>query len=76
MNKVEQIIERFGGMAAMGRKLGHENVTTIQHWKKTGRVPHWRVLEIELAAELHNIDLPRQLLRDAAQKQSAPNEVA
>lgn len=71
MSKVEKIISLFGGMPEMSRKLGHNNKTTIQHWKKTGRIPPWRVLEIKLAAEMHGVDIPESLFDE-----NAPKEVA
>lgn len=41
----------------MARSLGHKNPTTVQGWKESGRIPHWRFHEIEQAAKANNIDV-------------------
>ena len=57
MTDVKQIIERFNGLTAMSRKLGHKNPTTVQGWKESNRIPHWRFHEIAQAAKAHKIDI-------------------
>ena len=39
MTHVEIIIDRFGGMTALARALGHKNPTTVQGWKVRGIIP-------------------------------------
>lgn len=33
------VIAKFGGIAALARKLGHENASTVQGWKERGFIP-------------------------------------
>lgn len=54
----ERVIAAFGGLSATARALGHRNVTTVDGWKRSGRIPHWRKLEIAAAAKRENIELP------------------
>ena len=54
-----EIIEAFGGLTKMAHALGHKHVTTVQSWKETGRIPRWRVWEIEHAADRHGVKLSR-----------------
>lgn len=57
MTNVETIIEKFGGLSAFSRALGHTNPTTVQGWKKTNRIPSWRIHEVQLAAKKNGINL-------------------
>lgn len=36
---VDRIIDRFGGLSATARALGHQNPTTVQGWKERGVIP-------------------------------------
>jgi hypothetical protein len=36
---VSRIIDKFGGLTAMAKALGHRNVSTVQGWKDRQRVP-------------------------------------
>lgn len=38
-NIAASIIEKFGGINAMARTLGHRNASTVQGWKERGHVP-------------------------------------
>ena len=58
MMDIEVIIELFGGQAELARKLGHKNSTTIAGWKKSGRIPPWRVFELIESAKQHGVKLP------------------
>ena len=52
---VTRISDRFGGMSAFSRALGHNNPTTVQKWLKNGIIPpgyHLRVLDAAAAAGL------------------------
>ena len=64
MENVDLIINRFGGLSAMAKALDHKHPTTVQGWKKSGRIPSWRVHEVEEAAKAKNIELPS--LQDSA----------
>ena len=50
----EAIIEAFGGIRPMAKKLGAP-VTTIQYWKKAGRIPVVRHGDILAAATANGI---------------------
>jgi hypothetical protein len=39
MTHAERIIEKFGGINAMARILGHRNPSTVQGWKERGVIP-------------------------------------
>lgn len=34
-----RIIDRFGGLSALARLLGHKHPTTVQGWKERGFIP-------------------------------------
>lgn len=54
MTHVEIIIERFGGMTALARALGHKNPTTVQGWKVRGIIPaHQQRALLILAKTVH-----------------------
>lgn len=57
-NHVENLINAFGGLSKMARALGHKHVTTVQGWRDSGRIPHWRYHEILSAAEREGVDIP------------------
>jgi len=63
---VKDIIEKFGGLAAMARALGHKNVTTIQGWRDSNRIPPWRHHEVMVAAEACGISLSAADLQNEA----------
>ncbi|MCB1555727.1 MAG: uroporphyrinogen III synthase HEM4 [Alphaproteobacteria bacterium] len=52
----EAIIEAFGGIRPMAKKLGVA-VTTVQGWKKRGAIPESRIADIHKAAAANDIDL-------------------
>lgn len=54
----EIIISAFGGQAKLAAALGHRHATTVAGWKKTGKIPPWRMAEISEAAEKLGIILP------------------
>jgi hypothetical protein len=58
MENVDLIIDRFGGLSAMAKALHHKHPTTVQGWKKSGKIPSWRVHEVVKAAKANNIVLP------------------
>lgn len=37
--QAQRIIDKFGGLAALARALGHANPTTVQGWKERGVIP-------------------------------------
>lgn len=53
---VTQIFEKFGGPTKLAERLGVP-VTTAHHWKRTKKIPAWRMASLERAAEAADIDL-------------------
>jgi hypothetical protein len=54
---VKKIIAKFGGPTQMARTLGHKHVTTITSWRNRGKIPYWRIHEIQIAAKKNGIDI-------------------
>ena len=50
------IIDRFGGIRPMAKKLSVA-ATTVQGWKKRGAIPGARREQLEKAAKLYDLDL-------------------
>ena len=51
INLAANIIHRFGGQSSLARLL-NKRQSTIQHWKKTGRIPsQWHIRLLELARD-------------------------
>ena len=42
----------------MAEALGHKHSSTIHMWKASGKIPKWRIYEIQAAAKRLNIELP------------------
>ena len=57
MNTAERIIERFGGISALARALGHRHPTTVQGWKQRGVIPARRQADVLAAAKAQNLTL-------------------
>ncbi len=67
MNPAEQIIQRFGGMLALSRALGHRHPTTVQGWKQRGIIPARRQREVLEAARVLEVPLsPEDFFSGAA----------
>ncbi len=56
IENAEQIIERFGGIRPMAKKIDVA-VTTVQGWKKRDQIPGSRREKIYAAAVEHDVDL-------------------
>lgn len=56
LNDAARIIEAFGGIRPMAKKLGVA-VTTVQGWKERNAIPVQRLDQIREAAKRENIDL-------------------
>jgi hypothetical protein len=56
IEKASEVIERFGGIRPMAKKIDVA-VTTIQGWKKRDVIPANRAADILKAAALHGVDL-------------------
>lgn len=67
-----EIIERFGGIRPLAKKIDVA-VTTVQGWKKRDTIPATRRDVIIEAAADHNVDLS-DLMSDAPDVQDAANE--
>lgn len=59
----EQVIDIFGGVSALAKALGHNNVTTVDGWKRKQKIPHWRDHEIIEAAKRNDKTLPDEFLQ-------------
>jgi argininosuccinate lyase len=57
VNTAERIIERFGGISALARALGHRHPTTVQGWKQRGVIPARRQADVLAAAKAQNLTL-------------------
>lgn len=67
MTHVEIIIERFGGMTALARALGHKNPTTVQGWKVRGIIPARQQRELLDLAKRTSVPLePADFFADSA----------
>ena len=71
LKNVEKIINDFGGMRPMSRKV-EVAVSTIQGWKKRDHIPADRVDEILNAAKKHNVTLNGGANQNAVVAPSAP----
>lgn len=56
INNAEEVIERFGGIRPMAKKIDVA-VTTVQGWKKRNVIPGARRDQVLEAARVHNVDL-------------------
>jgi hypothetical protein len=70
MDSHKKVIERFGGIRGMARKLEHGSHTTVQGWWRRS-IPVSRWPEVAAAAERHGIafdinELLPETLRGAA----------
>ena len=52
MTQADHIIEKFGGLTALARLLGHKHPSTVQGWAQRGIIPARRQHELlDLAKE-------------------------
>lgn len=54
---VAAIIEKFGGLTALARALGHKHPTTVQGWKDRGLVPSHQIPLVIAAGRERGIEL-------------------
>lgn len=57
MSQAERIIEKFGGVTATARALGHKFPTTVQGWKSRGYIPAPKQAGVLEAARAHGVEL-------------------
>lgn len=57
LSAAERIIDKFGGISAMARTLGHKYPTTVQGWKARKQIPADRQQEVLDAARREDIDV-------------------
>ena len=69
IENASEIIERFGGIRPMAKKV-EVAVTTIQGWKKRDRIPANRRAQIIEAAQEHDVDLSGILDMDGVANQN------
>lgn len=63
-NIATRMVDAFGGLAKTKRALGHRFGTTINAWRRTGKIPPWRYAEINAAARRLDVTLPLELITD------------
>lgn len=73
LKNVETLINRFGGMRPMARKLDIA-VSTIQGWKKRDYIPEDRVEDIVKAAKANRVSLAGYDLPSSANENTAPEK--
>lgn len=66
MNTAEYVIDKFGGLSATAKALGHTNATTVQGWKMRGIIPaRQQPLLLEAAKKLRISLKPEDFFRKA-----------
>ena len=56
-SQAERIIDKFGGISALARALGHKHPTTVQGWKDRKFIPARHQTEVLKRARELGIDL-------------------
>lgn len=64
-NIAELVIQAFGGLTKTSEACGHRHVTTVDGWRRSGRIPSWRRPELIAAADRLGVTLPDEFLRPA-----------
>lgn len=57
VNKAKAVIQKFGGINALARQLGHRNASTVQGWSVKGTIPDKHHQEIWDLAQQQGIAL-------------------
>lgn len=76
---VRELVQLFGGIRPMMRKLGERAPNLVRSWIVAGAVPRWRRHQIQEAAAQHHIAIPAGLMaaailgRDLAASPSQPD---
>ncbi len=73
IENAEEVIERFGGIRPMAKKIDVA-VTTVQGWKKRGVIPANRREVIIEAARTHGVELPESLQENLEQGRANENK--
>lgn len=71
--QTRQIITRFGGVAALAKRLGHRNSSTVQGWWERNQVPSPRIPEL---CDLAPFDLEPNDFFAGHEAAQSPNEAA
>lgn len=66
MKSHREVIDRFGGIREMARKLEHANHTTVQGWYERSKIPFERWEEVAVAADKFGVDFSMSDLMPAA----------
>ncbi len=69
---VDALIAAFGGLTPTARALGHKHVTTVDGWRRSGRVPSWRWPEVLAGAKAKGVGLPEAVLEAARLSSQQP----
>ena len=62
MNAAASVIDKFGGVRALARTLGHKHPSTVQGWRDSGIIPAQRQRELLDLAEAMGIALQAEEL--------------
>lgn len=57
--RVQSLVSGFGGIAKLSALLGNKHTTTVRGWLKTGRIPHFRLMQLRSIAEENGVALPK-----------------
>jgi hypothetical protein len=57
MTQAETIAQKFGGVAALARALGHRHPTTVQGWVTRGFIPARQQQAVLTAAQKNAVDV-------------------
>jgi hypothetical protein len=72
-SQADRIIEKFGGITALARALGHKHPTTVQGWKDRKFIPAKHQADVLNKARDLGLDLTTDDFFDV---RSAPTEAA
>lgn len=60
-NIAEAVVAAFGGLTKTARACGAP-ITTVDSWRKSGRIPPWRRSVVLAAAREANVSLPHEFI--------------
>jgi hypothetical protein len=72
---VDALIMAFGSLTKTAKALGHKHPTTVDGWRRSGRIPNWRWPEVIAGAERAGVVLPPSVRRAAGLAPSSEQPV-
>ncbi len=64
-NLADAVVRAFGGLTPAARAIGAP-ISTVDGWRRSGRIPLWRRNQIIAAAEREKVSLPTNFLTGKA----------